>query len=152
QRGIDNPRSREKGVLRQNEHALLVPDWLELEEPDLCLAEMDFETLKSYGDFWKDEFRSLRNLVHQLHSLDRVTNAALDWKPDVCVFARPDLMYWNSFDRVLGEAIQAPHRTAFVPSWQHWRGLDDRFAVCIGANAVRAYGTRKHLALEFAQA
>ena len=144
---IDNPRSGEKGVLRQEEHTLLSPDWLELEEPDLCLAEMDFETMKSYGDTWKDGYRSLRNLAHQLHSLDRATNAALDWKPDICIFARPDLMYWDSFEKVLRKAIRAPDRTAFIPSWQHWGGLNDRFAVCIGEDAIRAYGMRKNLLL-----
>lgn len=149
---IDNPRSGEKGMLRQDEHTLLAPDWLELEEPDLCLAEMDFETLKSYGDVWQDGFQSLRNLVHQLHSLDRVTNAALGWKPDICIFARPDLMYWDSFDRVLDKALKAPKQTAFIPSWQHWRGLNDRFAVCVGSDAAQAYGTRKQHALGFAQA
>jgi hypothetical protein len=139
-------------MLRHDEHTLLSPDWLELEEPELCLTKIDFETLKSYDDVWKDEFRSLRNLVHQLHSLDRVTTAALDWKPDICIFVRPDLMYWNSFEKVLAEAVKAPDRTAFVPSWQHWLGLNDRFSICIGTDAIRAYGTRKHRALPFAKA
>ncbi|MCF7728057.1 hypothetical protein [Sulfitobacter sp. M22] len=148
---IDNPRSGEKGMLRDDEHKLLAPNHLELEEPDLCLDKMGFQILKTYGDVWNDEFRSLRNLVHQLHSLDRVTIAALDWKPDICIFVRPDLMYWNSFEKVLGKAVKAPDRTAFIPSWQHWLGLNDRFSLCIGTDAIRAYGARQNRALLFAQ-
>lgn len=60
---IDNPRSGEKGLLRQDEHTLLNPSWLELEEPDQCLAMHGFAELKTWGDSWGDDFRSLRNLV-----------------------------------------------------------------------------------------
>lgn len=149
---IDNPRSGESGMLRQDEHILLNPDWLELEDPELCLADHDFERLKACGDRWNDEFRSLRNLVHQLHSLDRVTNAALDWDADIYIFARPDLMYHDSFDRVLRRAVNSRRRTAYIPAWQRWHGgLNDRFAVCVGAEAARAYGTRLAGALAFAE-
>ena len=147
---IENPRSGEFGQLRENEHVLLNPDWLELEEPEQCLLQRDFEKLKAEGDFWNDEFRSIRNLVHQLHSLDSVTNEALNWDPDIYIFVRPDILYCDSFRKVLRQAVRAPSGTVFVPSWQHWRGgLNDRFSVCVGPDAARAYGKRVDHALEF---
>ena len=141
---IDNPRSCEKGVLKLNEHLLLSPNWLELEDPDIFLSDMDFEALKSFRDVWNDGYRSLRNLAHQLHSLDRVTTAALAWDPDICIFVRPDLIYWDSFLSVLADASNVIEPTVYIPSWQHWSGLNDRFSVCVGKDAIQAYGTRKH--------
>lgn len=152
QLAIDNPRSRESGLLAQDEHVLLNADLLELEEPGLCLSAHDFDVIKTYGDRWKDEFRSLKNLVHQLHSLNRVTNVALDWDADIYIFARPDLMYHDSFKRVLRKVARSRLRTAYIPTWQRWHGgLNDRFGVCVGADAAQAYGTRLTCALQFAE-
>ena len=93
QKEIDNPRSGEKGILDYEEYRLLPSDWLKLEEPDHCLAQWNFEGLKAWGDSWQDEFRSLRNLIHQLHSLHTVTEAALADGTEVCLFCRPDLRH-----------------------------------------------------------
>ncbi|MBE1290330.1 MAG: hypothetical protein GJ679_10055 [Rhodobacteraceae bacterium] len=145
---IDNPRSGERGTLKQDEHQLLSSDWLELEEPGNCLYERDFEGLKKFGDTWKDDFRSLRNLVHQLHSLDQVTRAALAWNPDIVVFARPDLEYHDNLEPCLQVRSAAP--LVQLPSWQHWgQGYNDRFAVAMRPSAAMAYGSRIGLAHRF---
>ncbi len=148
QQEIDNPRSGEKGMLRSNEHKLLAPDWLELEMPENCLAERDFEGLKEFGDTWKDDFRSLRNLLHQLHSLDRATRAALEWTPDIVVFARPDLEYHDSLEPYLQVHSAVP--LVQLPNWQHWgHGYNDRFAVATHPTATMAYGSRISLTHRF---
>lgn len=150
QQQIDNPRSGEQGRLDPDEHRLLKPDWLELEEPGLCLEAGGFEALKAFGDSWDDEFRSLRNLVHQLHSLDRVTDAVLEWGADVCIFARPDLRYHDSLSPVLRRALRW-ETGAWIPRWQPHGGLNDRFAVVRGERAIAAYGKRAHEALGFCE-
>lgn len=148
QKVIDNPRSGESGKLPTNEHLLLHPNWVEIEEPDLCLSEHCFAQVKSYGDAWNDDFRSLRNLIHQLHSLNRVTRAALDWQPDIFIFARPDLRYHDSLGRYINAKSNAP--LVQLPSWQHWKhGLNDRFAIATGSEAAQAYGTRINLIKQF---
>lgn len=49
QRELNNPRSGEQGQLNLDEHRLLPGTWLQLEEPDACLAEHGFGQLKSWG-------------------------------------------------------------------------------------------------------
>jgi len=146
---IDNARSGESAGVPQGQHELLSSDWLRLEEPGACLEARGFEAIAAHGDFWNDGFQSLRNLVHQLHSLDVVTEAALAWEPDVVVFCRPDLRYLDSLEPWLERAVAAEEPAVWLPSWQHWGGFNDRFAVCAGERAACAYGRRVSGALEF---
>ncbi len=147
---IDNPRSGEAGQLDTEEYQLLSYDNLELEAPDACLEQNGFEALKTFGDEWDDEFRSLRNLVHQLHSLNRVTEAALAEASDVVLFCRPDLLYFDSLGSAIERSLAAPKPLVQLPWWQSWRGgVNDRFAIINGRDAVAAYGKRIEQALPY---
>jgi hypothetical protein len=148
QRKIEHERSGESGTLDLGEHQLLPSEWLQLEQPDLCLEERGFSTLKTFGDSWNDGFASLRNLVHQLHSLDAVTTAALADGSDICVFCRPDLRYHDSLRASLRQALHNSN-LAQLPRWQAWGGLNDRFAICSGPAAISAYGHRIRVAEQF---
>ena len=148
QNRLDNPRSGELGAMRVEEHKLLDSDWLSVEQPDECLAARGFTELAHGGDFWHDGGKSLRNLVHQLHSLDVVTRAALAWQPDVVVYCRPDLRYLDSLEPWLKHSVATPAPTVWVPNWQHWGGFNDRFAICSSA-AAAAYGSRIDFALDY---
>lgn len=140
---IINKRSGENGLTRRDEYLMLKPDWLQLEPPDDCLKKIQYNQIKSFGDAWKDDFQSLRNLLHQLHSLKTVSTAALDWYPDIIIFARPDLEYHDSLARPIRKMLEVRGNTVCLPSWQHWEGgYNDRFAVCTGDKAARAYGKR----------
>lgn len=141
-------RTGESGALNLDEHQLLPSDWLRLEEPDLCLEEHGFSTLKTFGDTWLNDFSSLRNLVHQLHSLDAVATAALADDSDICVFCRPDLLYHDSLDSALRRAL-SNNNLAQLPRWQPRGGLNDRFAICSGQAAISAYGHRIRVAEQF---
>lgn len=143
QSSIVNVRSNEVAELDPCEHKLLNPDWLSLEEPEGCLDEHNFGLLQAYGDSWSDDFASLRNLIHQLHSMHKATKAALAWQPDVVIFARPDLLYHDSLAKFIRRAICSPHSEVILPNWQHWEGgYNDRFAICRSASAAEIYGTR----------
>lgn len=146
---IDNPRSHEAGQLDPEEYRLLELDEIEREAPGLCLAEHDFEGLKAFDDPWKDGFVSVRNLVHQLHSLRRVTLMALAWNPDVVIFARPDLYYHGPVTPWLNALAETRDDCAMVPDWSNWDGFNDRFAIVRGAGAIRAYGTRIDRLIEY---
>jgi hypothetical protein len=145
QRALAEARSGESGAIDPDEQRLLRPDWLQLEEPDDCLAQWDFETLKRHGDFWDNGFRSLRNLVHQLHSLNLVTQAALADGARVCLFLRPDLRYHDSLGPAIARALRSAREDqnlVQLPRWQSWGGRNDRFAIVAGAKAIAAYGGR----------
>lgn len=146
---IYNPRSGEFGKMDPDAHNLLPNDWLELEAPDKCLDRWDFGELKSFGDYWEDDFRSLRNLVHQLHSLHRVTDAALSDNHDLVLFCRPDLHYFDSFESEIHAAQSSRRSCVRLPAWGSWHGLNDRFAIASGKKAINAYGSRIESALGF---
>ncbi|MBN2692199.1 MAG: hypothetical protein JXR43_10175 [Burkholderiaceae bacterium] len=141
---IDNPRSGERGALDLNEYTLLTPSWLQLDAPDEFLSDYDFNEVMYYGDSWDDHFKSLKNLLHQLYSLKMVTQAVLSRNFDIVVFARPDLLYHGSIRRPLLRVMHSKHKNEVcLPDWQHWEGgLNDRFAICKGVEAIQAYGSR----------
>jgi hypothetical protein len=153
ERSLTEARSGESGALNPDEHRLLRPDWLQLEEPDDCLAQWDFEALKRYGDCWNNEFRSLRNLVHQQHSLNLVTQAVLDDGAEICMFLRPDLRYHDSLAPAIARALRAARvgrNLVQLPDWQAWHGgHNDRFAIVAGSAAIAAYGKRAERMAEF---
>lgn len=127
--------------------ALLSPDMLDYEQPGHCLERWDFDRIASYGDGWQNDFRSLRNLVHQLHSLHRVTPD----DADVVVFARPDLIYHDDLAPVIHKALSDPRPRVYVPQWQSFGGLNDRFAIAVGS-AAQTYGRRIEAVHDFCAA
>ena len=153
---INNPRSGEHVDLPPPRFECL-PDGRYDSAPPMDLTqESDFQTLKGFGDFWRDDFYSLGNLYSQLTSLARATDMALETQPDVVIFLRPDLLYQNSFVKVLERAAKhidtAGTGRVFLPHWQPHGGLNDRFALCCGPDAIHAYGHRVQTAAEFCRA
>ena len=138
---IENLRSSESGELDRDEYSLLGLDAVERELPGECLSLYPYDAIKAAGDPWKDDFASLNNLVHQLHSLHRVTEMALEWQPHIVVFARPDLFYHDSAIEHL-ERLASMRRRILVPDWSLWHGYNDRFAIAKGEENIRAYGLR----------
>lgn len=139
---IDNLRSDEAGPLDRDEYRLLQLDDIEREAPGDCLLQHDFQGLQANGDPWRDGFVSLRNLVHQLHSLRRVTEMALAWRPHLVIFARPDLYYHDSVAADLKELADIDVQCIVLPEWSQWHGYNDRFALAKGDDVIRAYGMR----------
>jgi hypothetical protein len=142
---INNPRSKEFGALDPDEYQILMADELELEEPNECLARMRYDELLKHPDPWRDDYKSIKNLMHQLHSLERVGDLARKWSADVYVFVRPDLCYLDPLDLFLKQAIACRQPTVLYPNWQHHGGLNDRFAIVAGTTAARAYSQRGRL-------
>ena len=113
----------------------------ELEAPGYCLKKWNFKEVKKYGDTWSDGYQSLSNLIHQLHSLNKVTQRVSDYNPDLVAFVRPDLLYHDKINRwEVDHCINFPN-SVILPNW-HWSGgYNDRFALC-GRSSYRAYGER----------
>lgn len=145
---VTNARSGDNAVIPPAAYAPFERFEGELEPPDICLGRWHFDVVRGFGDHYRDDFQSIRNLLHQLHSLRRVTRAVNAWRPDVVVFIRPDLLYHQ---RLSAAAIASAGRDELycrIPDWQWWGGYNDRFAVC-GARAASAYGRRAEVAIEF---
>lgn len=147
---INNPRSGEKGLLDPEEYKLLEPDQIEFSKPNTVLEGAGFELIKSFGDHWGDEFKSVSNLLHQLYSLKAATRLALKMKPDIVIFCRPDLLYHDSMRTGIQRALASTQPKVMLPQWQrHQGGYNDRFAICAGDSAIKAYGNRLDQALPF---
>jgi len=147
---IENSRTSEHGELDPTEYNLLEPDRVELSEPNEFLNDAGFEKIKEFGDHWEDDFKTVSNLLHQLYSLKRVTALAVEEGAGVVVFCRPDLKYHDSFLKDMERAKSVEDPTVLLPRWQrHKGGFNDRFAICIGTEAIAAYGNRLDMAIPF---
>ena len=138
---ISNERSGESGIVNKDEINLLRYDHLDIEQPENECLLRKFEYAKKFGDSWNDNYKSLKNLMHQLQSLQRVTSKALEYDPDIVIFVRPDLKYHDkvSFDLDLLSNNIEP--AMVLPAWQHHLGYNDRFAIC-NTRAAMLYGGR----------
>lgn len=141
QNTVVNPRSGENGTLEEDNYQAFMKYEGLLEKPEDALSHLPFEEIKTYGDSWKDDFNSLRNLFLQLNSLKKVTALAKNYHPDVVVFARPDLVYHDPIPTHIFEMASQIKGSVFVPNWQWGKGLNDTFAVC-HKEAFETYGNR----------
>lgn len=148
---IQNARSGERGELAEENYRYFEPMNGNLETNDGVLERWGFERIKALGDTWNDDFASLRNLVYQLNSLREVTLQVEKFDPDFVVFARPDLLYHDPLPSYVFRCAHKRRRHAYIPDWQWWGGLNDRFAIC-GRDIYRAYGKRIERIFDFHQA
>ena len=147
---VFNTRSREDAPLPSQAYAPFAAFDGELEPPDLCLDRWRYDRILEFGDHYQDGFCSIRNLVHQLHSVRQVTARLTPWQPDVVLYLRPDLLYHTDLDISTIATLCEHPRRCVVPDWQWWGGYNDRFAFC-GAEVYAAYGNRIERAIEFSE-
>ena len=147
---VRSTRSGEDAALAKDAYAYFDQFEGVVEAPERFEDGATFQAWKRHGDAFGDDFGSLRNLMHQLQSLRRVTALIGRTDPDVVVFARPDLQYHDDIPRSACRLVARLPRTCVVPIWNWWAGYNDRFAIC-GRSAYEAYGRRLERALEFAQ-
>lgn len=138
---IVNPRSGEQGMLSEDNFEPFHGMQGIIEEPELCLERWNFEAIRQRGDTWRDDFRSVRNLIHQLNSLHRVTELLAPSAPDFVVYVRPDILYHDPLPGYVFAKPEMRRRNVYIPNWQWWGGLNDRFAIC-GKESFWAYGCR----------
>lgn len=139
--GVVNSRSGEQGALNAANYEPFTAMTGGLESTDGVLERWDFERIKATGDTWADQHVSMRNLILQLNSLHAVTNSVEAFEPDFVVFLRPDLEYHNPLPGYVFKHPEARASNAYIPDWQWWGGVNDRFCIC-GRDVYRAYGRR----------
>ncbi|MGM3386429.1 hypothetical protein KXR94_02110 [Stutzerimonas stutzeri] len=145
---VSNPRSGENGFINEANYRPFGRMVGSREKAGSCLRRWDFDEVKKHGDVWRDDFKSLSNLIHQLNSLHTVTALVVEFDPDVVLFIRPDLLYHDALPRFVLNACASDRRAVYIPHWQWWNGLNDRFAVC-GRDVYCAYGRRAELMISF---
>lgn len=149
---IDNPRSGERGIVQgPADTGLLGLDALTVEPQDPALIAADRATCRSGADAFGDDYRTLGNLCFQLRSLRLAWTLAAPWvgADDLVLFLRPDLHYLDRVETpALADAMRRGAADLLVPDWQHWGGLNDRFALC-RATAAPAYADRADRLAEF---
>ena len=130
-----NIRSREFNIkLDNDEWKALRPTFVELENVATVKLQQEelLHKLTTFGDAWKDRFRSLSNYLLALHSLERATSLVLASKReyDGALILRPDLYYLDPIDGTLLLNIVKQRKLraiVTVPCWQSWSGVNDRF-------------------------
>ncbi|MBF8778920.1 hypothetical protein [Pseudomonas fulva] len=138
---VHNARSGESGALHDDNYAPFERMSGRLDSTEGVLEQWDFERIKAQGDTWNDQHASLRNLVYQLHSLRCVTQMVEGFDPDFVVFIRPDNFYHSPLPGYIFSHARARRLNAYIPDWQWWGGLNDRFSIC-GRDIYQAYGKR----------
>lgn len=141
QQRVVNVRSGEDAALPPAHYAPFDAWAGELESADGVAEAAGLARWSSYGDAYGDGFASLRNLLLQLHSLERLTLQFDADPPDLVVFVRPDLTLHDSLAGDLREVLTRPVDTVRLPSWQWNGGYNDRFALC-RRDALAVYGHR----------
>ncbi|HET6606864.1 MAG TPA: hypothetical protein VFG62_09365 [Rhodopila sp.] len=146
---LDNPRSGEHGAVPDSDpaRALVLDAWEQEPQMDAAITDA-FAIARRYPDAFDDDYRSLRNLCHQLRSLNRLWLLLAAFRPapdDIVLLLRPDLLYLDrlSISLDLGGLLSG-QADLVVPGWQSWGGLNDRFAFAT-PHAARIYTTRYRL-------
>jgi hypothetical protein len=148
---VQNSRSGEKGELAADNYQPFESMSGSLTSTEGVLERWDFERVKALGDTWADDYASLRNLIYQLNSLHTVTGEIESFDPDFVVFVRPDNFFHTALPGYVFNHAEARRHNVYIPDWQWWGGLNDRFAVC-GRNTYVAYGKRIERIFDFCKA
>lgn len=127
---LTNHRSKEYNCkLDIHEYKLLHCNYEIITDQDEFLKTIDFDKYKKNGDPWNDNFKSLKNLLCQLNSLNLVTGL---WKNtnkkfDLIMYVRPDLQYNQLCINDLLTSLN--EQCVLTPSFHMFGGLNDRIAI-----------------------
>lgn len=148
QQTVANTRTGEHGQLDPDEWRLLNADHASITPVQKNQEDTWLTQLKPFGNAWEDDWQSLRNIVRQQLSLQKVSDAIVaNGTYDYVIFARPDMEYHDALNWTRIAHITTP-RTITIPHWQWSGGLNDRFAIC-GNKAFRHYSHRLNMALRY---
>lgn len=148
QKEVISSRSNEQGELHESNYAPFQNYEGILEKPEDVLPTLPIEELKQFGDAWKNDFGSMRNLLLQLHSLKEVTKLVENYNPDCVFFVRPDLIYHDNIQSYYYELVTSIPKSVFLPKWQWGIGVNDRFAL-LNKESYQAYGNRIDEAINY---
>ena len=140
---LTNKRSNElKCMLDTEEYKLLNAKEFIIDSQDEFDKNFDYNSVKKFGDYWGDNFSSLKNLIRQLNSLKKVFSLIENKNNeyDSFIFIRPDLKIISKID--IDNILETKNKNVIATSnFSKWRGLNDR--VAIGSyNSIKKYANR----------
>ena len=141
---LTNKRSNEfNEKLDINEFKMLNPKEYIIDNQDQFDKSFNYESVKKYGDRFKDKFASVYNLIRQLNSLKKVTSIIKKYsKYDMYIYIRPDLKFKYPFDiDYIYNNIDNKFNYILTPFWGKNSGLNDKFAIG-NYNSIIKYGER----------
>jgi hypothetical protein len=116
-------------------------------EAEMDDRELNFDEIKKFGDTWNNSFSTLKNHLHQLYSLSRVTELLVQasQKFDLVIYSRADIRFMKPV------SIPRPRPgTLYTPWFDKHGGLNDRFALGDFATMVK-YGQRLPMAHRYCE-
>lgn len=144
---LTNERSGENGVLLdQEEYKLLNADVVTQTDQQLVDQQIDFDYLKQFGNTWKDNYGTLKNVLRQYYSLNAVTDILVRENTgfDLVIYSRICLRFKKPIE--IPDTIRP--RTLYTPWFDRYHGLNDRFAMGDFETMV-AYGRRQSMARDY---
>ena len=140
---LTNKRSNEFNcMLDTEEYKLLNAKEFIIDSQDEFDKNFDYNSVKKFGDYWGDNFSSLKNLIRQLNSLKKVFSLIENKNNeyDSFIFIRPDLKIISKID--IGNILETKNENVIATcNFSKWRGLNDR--VAIGSyNSIKKYANR----------
>ena len=127
---LNNNRSREFNCeLDLEEYKLLNPNKYVVTSQDKFDKNFDYESIKKYGDYWRDKFGSATNLIRQLNSLKEVFELIKNKKNyDSYIFIRPDLKILTEIN--INDIIESKKKDVILTSsYDKFNGLNDKVAI-----------------------
>ena len=140
---LTNPRSKEfNEKLDIEEYKILNPKEYIIDNQDEFDKKFNYDIVKSYGDTWLDNYKSIYNLIRQLNSLKKVTYLINNKDTyDKYIYVRPDLLFKTKLNINYIKYL-SKQNYLFTPNWGKWRGgINDRFAIGNYKSIIK-YGNR----------
>ena len=122
---ISNKRSGESKVKAKNNWEILKADKIIYDSPDIFLKNINLDIYK-LDDFYRDNHQSIKNLFHQLYSLDKVFKSKA-FKSELTYLRQ--ISFIGNFEDVIKENLTTL-KGSIIPNWQSYNGLNDRFSIC----------------------
>lgn len=118
--------------------------------PDSLLDQALYEKVLKFGDKWKDNGKSLQNLLIQLNCIKKAYLRCKKNDCDFYFFVRPDLLIEDTIPIKAYLTQYVNSKTLMLPSWQWFKGINDRFAVT-SKLAADTFGLRYDEALSYCE-
>lgn len=145
---ISNAHSNEAAALDQANYSFFEQYSHQFIEPDALLDKDLFEQVIKFGDKWKDNGRSLKNLLMQLNCIQIAYLRCKKHGCDFYIFVRPDIIIHEAIPIKTFIERYTKERAVLLPSWQWYKGINDRFAIAT-QSASDTLGLRYYSVLQY---
>lgn len=132
----NNARNREHNIkLDFNEYKRIKPKYFIRDNQDTIKDKIKLKEYRTRGDPWKNNYKSLDNLICSLYSKNRITQLfnTKKNKYQAVIFLRPDVLFIRPLNVNLLKLVK---KYTFVPDFHSSGGYNDRMMICSPKNAL----------------